>query len=343
MQSLGAILRRAHVSAIYLVHGTLAGTDALGVLGHIQRLFPEFVRSWGEQQKRMVDSLVGDVGNYTPEFATAFEAAIQVENAEEIPVRRFHWSSENNHLGRAWAALRLLDELFGLPVGEQRRVLVWGHSHAGNVFALASNLLGGSAESRQDFFAALNPDEEADAALYRRVSEQLVDSNRAVTNKLAASLDLVTFGTPIRYGWETRGCGRLLHFVNHRPRDIRHPWQAQFPQSVDDLRQALLGETGDYIQQTFIAGTDLPISLLNLPAWQANRDLGNLFEPQYRWRALINRLKTAPRVAADGVTLLVDYSAADEVRARQLAGHAVYTTLAWLPFHLREVASRWYA
>ena len=46
-------------------------------------------------------------------------------------------------------------------------------------------------------------------------AQQVLAENHHPLRQLA--LDLVTFGTPIRYGWDTAGYQHLLHFVNHRP------------------------------------------------------------------------------------------------------------------------------
>ncbi len=71
-----------------------------------------------------------------------------------IPVRLFNWSSENHHIGRADGAIRLLDELASLKLQPTQRVLLFGHSHAGNVFALMTNLLCGDRRAIRRFFAA---------------------------------------------------------------------------------------------------------------------------------------------------------------------------------------------
>ena len=48
------------------------------------------------------------------------------------------------------------------------------------------------------------------------------------------------------------------------------------------------------------------------------------------------------RVAEEGKTLLVDYGPVEGNVAQHLAGHAVYTRISWLPFHVEEVARRFY-
>ena len=362
MQSLGRKLDEARVRHVVLAHGTLAGTDALGILGHIDQFLPDVARSLGDLRKRIVDSVAGDVGNYSKAYAQEFARSIAVpgrvpsdSERANILVHRFLWSSANHHLGRAWAAVKLLNELLSIELSPHDRILLWGHSHAGNVFAIVSNLLGGSDDDRVRFFTSLPeslPDSDELKGPSDIVRAWLADS--AKTRRLAESIDLVTFGTPIRYGWETGGYTRLLHFVNHRPSLGMPAWQAKYPNTVEQIGRALLGEVGDYVQQTFIAGTDFSPSILSRKERRANKALGDLLEPDSRRRDLLTRLQTGPRVAADGTTLLVDYQAAEqtkgeiteenvEIGARHLAGHGVYTTLAWLSFHLGEVVKRLYS
>lgn len=338
--------RRAGVAAVYLIHGTLAGTDAHGWTGQLQRLLPGLGRKLRQQQKRLVDSVVGDVGNYTGDFARRFEAAINEPDQTAIPVRLFIWSSENNHIGRAHAAIRLIDELVTAEFTSAQRLLLCGHSHAGNVLALMTNLLAGNQATRSQFFAATRVcpvktevDEDL-RELSRRIEDRLMRNEKS---PLAASLDVVTFGTPIRYGWDTGGCANLLHFVNHRSAPGLPDYQACVPQTLDEIRRAAQGEYGDYIQQTFVAGTNFPPNLLNWRARRADRQLHKLLESEHRKRDLWERIKAGLRVAADGTTLLVDYAQGDPAGARQLAGHGVYTTLPWLPFHAQEIANRFYS
>src|SRR5207302_7932185 len=170
---------------------------------------------------------------------------------------------------------------------------LWGDSQVGNVFVLVSNLVGGSGGAVEAFF-------HASRAYYRRgllgrselphwqrVRELLAtntgvaDTNptrarvsggdsRSLARRVSASmfqtphsacaLDFVTFGTPIRYGWDAGGYGRLLHIVNHRPTDCLPPHRAPFPPREPDVR---IAKDGDYVQQLGIAGTNFPPTLLS--------------------------------------------------------------------------------
>src|SRR5258708_7449580 len=217
MRRVGEALRAADVGAIFLVHGTFAGIDALGILAELARWYPAGRDSIGCVAKRMVDALAGDAGNYTNGYAESFEESIR-GSGEPVSVRLFHWSSENHHLGRADAAVRLIDEIAALELPPRRRILVWGHSHAGNVFALMSNVLAGDAESIERFFAAARVYYRVpltgmiDIPVWERVRRLLAHDARRLAER---PIDMVTFGTPIRYGWDPLGYAERLPFLHH--------------------------------------------------------------------------------------------------------------------------------
>ena len=106
MRHVGRALTAAGVGAIYLVHGTFAGTDALGLIRGITRLSPGARRPLERQAKRLADAAFGEAGNYAHQYAANFEESINHPDCgtPRIPVRLFHWTSENHHVGRADAA-----------------------------------------------------------------------------------------------------------------------------------------------------------------------------------------------------------------------------------------------
>ena len=340
MRAVGTALRASGVAAIYLVHGTFAGSDAWGLIREISRFVPS-AREWMERLAKLtVDSVAKEQGNYTQRFADSFQSVINQEGKKPISVRMFTWTGENHHLGRADGAVRLLDELTQSSQFSEQRVLLWGHSHAGNVFALMTNLLGAQKRVRDQFFRAarsyfLYRRHDGDSSWWRM--RKLL---RAKGNPLAqAKLDIVTFGTPIRYGWETTAYNRLLHFVFHRPA-VGHPeYQAKFPPTAEEVLEVV---GGDYIQQLGIAGTNIQPGIFAWKTWLANRRLGNVLQKEVRRRDLIGNLKLGMRVPTEGTTVLVDYGKPDGHPGRHLAGHAVYTQPAWLLLHAEEVARRWY-
>ncbi len=334
MASVGEAYRAAGVRAIYLVHGTFAGEDPVGLTRIVERVAPGSARRLRKLNKDLFDKLVKDNGNYPVQYATEFQ------RATGIPVERVDWSSENHHLARAHAAVCLIDGLAEQGFEVRDRVLLWGHSHAGNVFAIATNLLAADASQRETFFSAARSYYRPrlfgglSKPVWNRVRQQL-DLPR--DSRRLPQLDLVTFGTPIRYGWDTDGYAKLLHFIYHRPRSGVAEHRTAWPPSADDLIQAT---DGDYVQQLGIAGTNLMPLGVGLRTWLADMRLARLLQPGHRRRDLLSRLSTGQRVPEEGETLLVEYP--DGPAARQLAGHAIYTRFNWLPFHAMEVARRFY-
>lgn len=342
MRLVGDQLRAAGVTAIYLIHGTFVGTDALGLIEDLSRFAPQTAAPLRRLVKSTMDGLYREAGNYTADYARLFESSLRGESGPPILVRLFNWTSENHHLGRARAAVRLIDQLCRLPVATGQRVQLWAHSHGGNVLALLTNLIVAEPAARDEFFAAGrlyhggNQGDTSDAPTWDRVREML---ERGTLPFTGANLDLVTFGTPIRYGWDTEGYSRLLHFVNHRPQSKLPEYRTHFPPTV---RNVLRASGGDYVQHVGIAGTNSLPHLLAWQTWRADRRFNRLLQSGIRARTLRVRLKLGQRVPDEGTTLLVDYGLPREPFARHLAGHGVYTHREWMLFHAEEIARRFY-
>ena len=344
-----ARLSAGGVRLVYLLHGTFAGTDSLGLLRELGRFFPALRDGLARIAKRLVDAAMSDNGNFTALYARRFEQAFRAIGDERTRVVGAAWSGENHHLGRADAAVRMIEHLASLRLVEEPyladgpRVMIWGHSHAGNVMAMLSQLLSCDGDLLRAFFDAARCHYQLpifgriEIAYWQAVEELLRGHRRSVVRY---PLDFVTFGTPIRYGWNERGFARLLHFVNHRPADGLPPHLTTPPTSVDDV---LTARHGDYIQQFGIAGTNTPPFPL-LRAWWADRRLNRLLQPAdlTSWN-LPERLKSGVRVPDAGRTLLVDYGPQRDGIEEHLAGHAVYTRLTWLPFHAAETARTLYS
>jgi hypothetical protein len=341
LQQVGAALRRADVAAVYLAHGSFMGPDALGIIAELARALPSAGEPGRRIIKRIVDRLAGEVGNYTAEYARCFESCINGPGEPFIPVRIFHWSSENHHIGRADGAVRLIDELAAMKLHAGQRVLLWGHSHAGNVFALATNLLAHDREAVERFFAAAEIYYRwpllkcVDIPVWERV-RCLLQGTSPLDN---VATDVVTFGTPIRYGWNADGYARLLHFIHHRPADGVPDYRAAFPPRLQDV---VKGTHGDYIQQLGIAGTNTVPSILAWRAWMADQRLNRLLQDDTSVGGPLERFEAGAIVPDEGTTLLVDYGLPSGGIAQRLAGHAVYTRKRWLLFHAEEVARRFY-
>jgi hypothetical protein len=332
------LLRQGGVTRIILVHGTFAGNDIVGLVRQVARFSPSLAGKMNELGKRWFDELAGEVGNYTANFADCLSSLINPPSLPPIPVTRFEWSGENHHLGRAGGVMSLVESQTSKRGGE--RVLVLAHSHGGNVLAMLSHLVGSSQRDQTAFFNGTrlhyrNPlTGEIDLPKWAHARQRLADATQHTPR-----IDVATFGTPLRYRWNTDVCANLLHFVQHRPLDQQHPEVAMLPTSIQQVMDAA---GGDYVQQLGIAGTDFVTVGFAWREWIVERRMRRMFEPRVRRRDLIKNLMRGHRVSADGTTLLVDYADTAEGWQRKLFGHGVYTCHQWLPFHLREITERFY-
>jgi hypothetical protein len=344
-------LERANVAAVFLIHGTFVGNDALGALTELRRFAPRLSEGLRKISKGLMNALIGETGNYTPGYAHAFQDGLTQAAGRVIPVELFNWSSQNNHIARADGAVRLIARLAELSEefsDEQLvspsppRVLLWAHSHGGNLLALVTNLLAADRDTRKAFFDAARVfytpwlTKKADMPAWARV-EELLETDTRVRR---LPLDIVTFGTPIRYGWDNRGYSHLLHFVNHRPSPHLPHHRTHHPLRLLHMCSAT---HGDYVHQIGIAGTNVAPLPLAVRTFLADRRLHEVLQSDVSWRELLLNLARGQRIPDEGPTLLVDYHDAGWQFWRHLWGHGVYTRRCWLPFHLAEIAQRFYA
>jgi hypothetical protein len=365
MAAVGAALRAAGVRRIYLAHGTSAGTDPLGVASTIARLSPALRQIVESTTKGLVDAVLEERGNFSSRFAELLERSLnadipgstpengstqQPRHASEssiargpIEVRRFLWSGENHHLGRADAAVRWIDELVRDPLPAGERLMLVGHSHAGNVLAILTQLISGQIERVARFFDAARVFFRARGALlpgvppWERIERLLHDRPRPLNN---TPLDIVTLATPVRYGWDLQGDMRLLHFVFHyRHAAASEEHTAIFPPRLGSWPHLT---NGDFTQQIGIAGTNFAPPLPFGPAWQADRRLARLLEgdlePANTWK----RWKQGRRVADAGTTLLIDYGLRFNQVLKWTASHTFYTHTEWMVWQFEEIVRRWY-
>lgn len=338
-----SLLRAANVSQIILVHGTFAGNDVIGLMREFARFSPGAAGVLKRFVKRLFDQVAGELGNYTQSYAERLSHLVNVDGRSHIAVTPFHWSGENHHLGRAGGAMALLDSLQSQAWDPGQRVLIWGHSHGGNLLALMTGILGADAAARDAFFRATLPHyrdpimRRLDLPFWERVRDRL-EANAG--KGPLPHFDVATFGTPLRYRWNIGVCENLLHFVHHRPLKADVSTRASVPTTIREVASAA---GGDYIQQLGIGGTDFLHPFYAWRSWWVERRLRRLLAPGIRRRDLPRNLQQGQRVSLDGETLLVDYPKTPERWRRKVAGHALYTRHEWLPFHLREVATRFYS
>jgi hypothetical protein len=297
--------------------------------------------------KQLIDHHAGDAGNFTETAMGMLQRAL---NKTSTPLRclRLLWSSEHHHLGRAVAAVRILDELrmhcelHQLASGD--RILIQAHGQAGLVLALASNLLCPSAiTGRPRLLAILTSYAEQTnqpdlAAVVNRLAPLL--SAGSLLN--GASLDIVTFGQPVRYGWDPSGIGKLLHIVNHRNlRTDAKTWLAkmELPQITMEMPIAW---GGDYVQELAVAASDaLPATEQAKAANKATWELVEPFDGFERWLECARR---AIRCPSEGRCLLVDYkdSTGSTNPRDHYYGHAAYTRRDAMLFNTGQIVDTFY-
>jgi hypothetical protein len=206
MRAVGNRMRASNVAAIVFVHGTFTGDDPVSAAAVVERVIPRargLARSFRKTTRAAVERVLGDMGNFGTGYVRLFEESV----GGEIACTSFTWSSENHHVGRLQGALDLVRvlathaELGGARDGKKPRVLVMGHSHAGQLFALVTQLMANSVASE----AVL------DVARARKIDLASLDGDLDLLT--GAGVDFVTFGAPARYAWAELERVRVLHVL----------------------------------------------------------------------------------------------------------------------------------
>ena len=298
--------------------------------------------------KTALDRLLNDQGNFSEQYARGLADGLSQSRASAFPVERFLWSSRHHHLGRLEGALTLFGELnrlvarHGLQATD--RIVMIAYGHAGQLPALLSNLVAAGdspirdtvLETLASFYAQCET--PPDATPHVRDLDRFLAEHRG---DAWPALDVVTLGTPIRYGWNTDGIGTLLHLVHHRPiRQDGKRWLAkmELPQIVMEMPMA---SGGDYVHQLAVAGTDArPGTPWEEELNEALRDNLEPYDGFERWLECARRVTRCPN---DGACILIDYQdAADPSLPASLFGHACYTRLNALLFQTRHIVDTLY-
>jgi hypothetical protein len=366
---------------IVLLHGSIMGTDIFGAqrldeLGGLKRGYSRGVAGLDallalmrensngisplpgglkpplandDMTKRLLDEQMGDAGNFTNAYLKLMVQSLNRGLDQPIHCVRTVWSCEHHHLGRAMAAISMLERLRDWvethKLGREDRILLQAHGQAGLVLALVSNLLCVTASSSRkrlldllsDFASQSNqPD---NISTIQRVAPLL--ANGALLN--GASLDVVTFGMPVRYGWDPSGLGKLLHIVNHRIlRTDGKTWlsKMELPQITMEMPIAW---GGDYIQELAVAGSDAVPTTDT--AKTANKAVWELVEPFDGFERWLECARRAVRIPSEGLGILADYkdsTGSTNVRDHYY-GHAAYTRLNAMLFNTTEIVRSFYA
>lgn len=380
MAALGTQFAQAEVRAVVFLHGTFLGTDLFGMqrldeVGGLKRGYSRGVsgldallalmREGGngipplpggltpplkndDATNKVIDDQAGDAGNFANAYVDSFRKAINQKVSRPVICTRRLWSCENHHLGRAIAACAMLDRLRGLCAehtwGVGDRILMQAHGHAGQILALASNLLFlGSSSSRKRLFEILAAyAQQTNNSEIPSVVQRIEPLLPAGTLLNGATLDVVTFGTPVRYGWDPSGLGKLLHVVNHRVlRTDGKTWLAkiELPQITMEMPIAW---GGDYVQQLAVAGSDAVPTTEQAKA--ANKAIWELVEPYDGFERWLECARRAVRFPSEGSCLLVDYKdCTGSTNPRDhLYGHAAYTRLNAMLFNTTKIVELMY-
>ncbi len=381
MAALGNHLSQAGVRMVVLLHGSIMGTDVFGVqrldeLGGLKRGYSRGVAGLDallalmrdgsngiaqlpgglkpplandDATKRLLDEQVGDAGNFTNDYVEMMTQSLNRGLDRPIHCVRELWSCEHHHLGRAMAAVsmlgRLLDWVEAHRLCQGDRILVQAHGQAGLILALVSNLFCVTANSSRTRLFDLLLDVASQgnrpdlASTIQRVAPLL--SNGTLLN--GATLDVVTFGMPVRYGWDLSGLGKLLHIVNHRTlRTDGKTWlsKMELPQITMEMPIAW---GGDYIQELAVACSDAVPTTEAAKA--ANKAVWEMVEPFDGFERWLECARRAVRISSEGQGMLADYkdsTGSTNVRDHYY-GHAAYTRMNAMLFNTTEIVRTLYS
>jgi hypothetical protein len=321
MLDVGERMRSAGVRFAIFAHGSFVGNDPLAVARAVENavpFLPDLARALRGFTRTQVSQVLGDLSNFSRDYIDAFAKATGIDAAE------FTWSGENHHAARVQAAVRLARALAlrgGGALQPGDHVLLLGHSHGGQLFAILSQLV-----ARASGYEELV---EAASALGEDIGA--MEEHLALLRRCA--IDVATFGMPLRYAWARGARVRVLHVVNHRGARLTAP----------ALRGILRTGYGDYIQQLGTHGSDTPA--MRARERELNARLDRLLGKGTGMRAWIRHLSRGLRISPHGHTVLVDYG--DDTRGLPNflstgLGHAAYTRRESMLFHAQLVANRFY-
>ena len=321
MAELGERMRDAGVRLVVFAHGSFVGDNPLAIARLLEDAvpaLPDIARKLRGLTRANLSRLLGDLSNFTGDYVEAFTRATGIDAVE------FTWSGENHHAARVQASVRLARAMAlhgGGAIRPGDRALLVGHSHGGQLFAVLSQLVG-RVHGYEELVAAARARGEDVGAL---------EDHLALLR--SCSIDVVTFGTPLRYGWARGVRFRLLHVVNHRGTAPRAP----------SLRGLFHTQQGDYVQQMGAHGSDFPA--LAGGDRSLNTRLDRILGEGRSVRAWLRHVGRGLRVAPQGQTVLVDYGDHARLLPNLFTtglGHAAYTRRDAMLFHVRLVANHFY-
>jgi hypothetical protein len=311
MAVVGERFAAQRVCAVVFVHGTFAGSDPLSAYGVVERLVPAVGKEVAQRLRKVTraaaDKVLGDYSNFGAAYVRLFEDAINAGADPRIACTEFTWSSENHHVGRLEAALSLVRVLATHAELSGGRVLVQGHSHGAQLFALVTQLLARS----------MATDAILDVARVRGLDIGALE--RDLATLASTDLDFVTYGAPERYAWAKVPRVRVLHV----------------------LQAAEVRASGDWVQKIAAAGSDFPA--LGAEDRRLNAALEPALGAGFSPRALAKHLASVAKgTASEDAWVLVDYGGGKSGLAGLGVGHGAYTRFDAMLFNANLVAERLY-
>ncbi|WP_127715819.1 hypothetical protein [Halobacteriovorax sp. HLS] len=291
-----------NAKTVYFVHGTFVGSDPIDLISLLENAFPNLsstiIPKIRQQTKSGQDFLIRDFGNFHKQTIEKVKGHFN----ESTKFINYTWSSSNHHYARVKGALELLLDILR-NCDKDSKVLLYGHSHAGQLFSLITLILNDEL-IRKQIITAMELEQDQRRVLFEAIS-------------LAKHLkfDFVTLGTPIRYPWKLSKNMNLLHVINHR---------GPIAQG-GTVSSSMTTKNGDYIQQWAVEGSDIlsPVSKER----KINSELDLILDMGPSIETLRRNIKFRKRLHDNGHHLLVDFKDDSKLPNALLTlfGHASYT------------------
>ena len=303
MKRFGHNLKNHGVEAIYFVHGTFVGHDPFGLIEFFQvpKISKRLDKTVRNILKASTNQLLKDTGNFTKEYVDLAREAL------DLPTYDFCWSSANHHYARVKGLVELIDRL-GQDIQNKTltpssRIVLVGHSHAGQIFSLLSRLAN-----------------QKDHNTIQCYIDRSFPRSESIEAKIAQLQNLnfryVTLGTPPRYTWGHNE-GELLQLVNHTKQNL----------SMPGVKGIATIDYGDYIQKLGQPGSDIVAPLKEERI--ANKELDGILGIGKDHKTLRRNLEKSFRPIGEGYTIFVDFQKNLPQSYRNsfasIFGHGVYT------------------
>ncbi|MDA9950976.1 hypothetical protein N9D31_00235 [Oligoflexaceae bacterium] len=323
MKSYGMAMKKAGVEQVYFVNGTYAGFDPIDLINLAKNLFPRLPERFIAKVQAMnvagLNRIVKDTGNFLDRYVDLFSESVDLKKCDN-----FKWSSANHHAARVEGAIQLLaslgEKVRKKEISSEARILFVGHSHAGQVFSLITQILYDPDSSK---LKEIIYDNFMDKSLFDAVLRKTKDLR----------FDFVTLGMPPRYKFIENINVRLMHIINHRGKAHR----------AGSLKGIFHTRDGDYVQQLGIRGTDNAAFVPKLRV--ANQKLNAILDGGVNMKRWVADIKLRNRVPRYGWSFLIDYKDQSIARPnlfKTIFGHGTYTETRFMEFNTRVIVKHFY-